>query len=535
MGPARRVLSLAGRAAAGAVGLGAVGLGTVVATDPGAGREYRFWSIVGPCLFRYAWVGRTVTEDAEKKARLDALHARYATEIVDLFIELGGPYIKLGQYLSVRPELVAPQYRDELKKLQSDVPGKTFTEIKEVLDESLGDAMGQFAHISERHFGAASIAQVHEAELLDGRRVAVKVQYPDVRWKFEVDLRCIGHAISIGQNCGLLDEKSNGAIKFFKEIKETSMNELDFVKERANLDALEAVAGARYAGQICIPESIPELCSDRVLTMTYLEGPKLEEEVLRRLSVLGVEQKPVNVREYMADQAAKAKASQEQLAALDEDMSWQGITMRSAARLGPQTLLWLARLTQNVRDISGGQQAINIINVAGVVPTDLQNWCDAAERDLATRRTQAETQAWLETLLDVHGFEVFLCPQFNCDPHPGNIIVMHDGRLGLIDYGQCSTLEDGTIKQAFAQLIVAVADDRSDREIAEAFRAVGIITQNSNDFFTAALARLMFGHLTGDMLRREWHHKLHATDRVVIFPPELVMVYRVAALLRGLG
>eukprot|EP00035_Acanthoeca_spectabilis_P039286 m.60825 g.60825 ORF g.60825 m.60825 type:complete len:103 (-) comp9528_c0_seq4:281-589(-) len=80
--------------------------------------------------------------------------------------------------------------------------------------------------------------------------------------------------------------------------------------------------------------------------------------------------------------------------------------------------------------------------------------------------------------------------------HPGNIIVMPDGRLGLIDYGQCMSFTDETTKRYFAELIVAVADNASDAEIAKAFRGAGIRTKNSNDHFTAAMARIMFGHMT---------------------------------------
>lgn len=144
-----------------------------VSIDPGARREVKFWSVVGPCVARYVWLYRTVPDAEVRRPMAEQLHARYAKPIVNLFMELGGPYVKLGQYLSVRPEIVPDAYRTELKKLQSDVPGKTFDEIRPVL----GDLEARFASIEKEHFGAASIGQVHRATLHDGRSVAVKVQY----------------------------------------------------------------------------------------------------------------------------------------------------------------------------------------------------------------------------------------------------------------------------------------------------------------------------------------------------------------------
>lgn len=71
------------------------------ATDPGAQRELRFWGVIGPCIARYVWVGKTVDDPTERRQRYDELHDAYATPVVDLFMELGGPYIKLGQVQSV--------------------------------------------------------------------------------------------------------------------------------------------------------------------------------------------------------------------------------------------------------------------------------------------------------------------------------------------------------------------------------------------------------------------------------------------------
>jgi predicted unusual protein kinase regulating ubiquinone biosynthesis (AarF/ABC1/UbiB family) len=161
-----------------------------VVAEPGARREVRFWSVAGPCVARYVWLYRTVKDPDQRRPMAEELHARYAKPIVNLFMELGGPYVKLGQYLSVRPEIVPHAYRVELKKLQSDVPGKSYDDIR----PALGELEAKFASIEKNHFGAASIGQVHKATLHDGRQVAVKVQYvcPSV-WCLSISLLSLSY------------------------------------------------------------------------------------------------------------------------------------------------------------------------------------------------------------------------------------------------------------------------------------------------------------------------------------------------------
>ena len=143
-------------------------------------------------------------------------------------------------------------------------------------------------------------------------------------------------------------------------------------------------------------------------------------------------------------------------------------------------------------------------------------------------------RASLRVLVEVHGFEMFATGLFNADPHPGNLIAMDDGRVGLIDYGQCKRLASEP-RRAIAELMVKVADDAPAAEVAAAFRRVGVRTEKGGDEFLSKLARLMFGRVTLEMLEPKWHRELHRSDKVVHFPPDLLMVHRVALILRGLS
>ena len=140
----------------------------------------------------------------------------------------------------------------------------------------------------------------------------------------------------------------------------------------------------------------------------------------------------------------------------------------------------------------------------------------------------------MQVLLEVHGFEVFCTPIFNADPHPGNIKVMSDGRLGLIDYGQCKRIEPSE-RLAIAHFVLAIAEARPRKEIADALRGCGMTTKHDSDEFLADFGGLLFGKLEQKHMQREWHMRLHKADSIVLFPPSLIMLYRMATILRGLA
>ena len=141
----------------------------------------------------------------------------------------------------------------------------------------------------------------------------------------------------------------------------------------------------------------------------------------------------------------------------------------------------------------------------------------------------------LNVLLDVHGFEIFNVGIFNGDPHPGNILVLDDDRLGLIDYGQVKRLSS-TSQLKLARLVCLVADSNStDLDVANAFRDFGVRTKKNNTKFTATMARLMLGQLKPQHMNHDWHMQLHKMDRMVVFPPDMMIFVRVAMLLRGMG
>jgi ubiquinone biosynthesis protein len=192
----------------------------------------------------------------------------------ELLQRLGPTFVKMGQFLALRPDLVPQEYCDELMKLLDRVPPFPWPEAKLILKEDLGiDHEDLFAYVNPRPVAAGSLAQVHFARLKDGSEVALKIQRPNIRDRVLKDLR---RARLIAQ---LLDLSGVTLIasprEIVQELGQWMMQEIDFRNEMENMARLRQV-NAGMPGQR-IPRSYPELSSARVLTAEYLRGVSMSE------------------------------------------------------------------------------------------------------------------------------------------------------------------------------------------------------------------------------------------------------------------
>eukprot|EP00040_Diaphanoeca_grandis_P013955 m.70541 g.70541 ORF g.70541 m.70541 type:complete len:546 (-) comp24239_c0_seq2:163-1800(-) len=509
----------------GIVGATTVGVGGCAAAvaynqSPGFKREVAFWGKVGPVIGHYAWVNKYSKDAAERNAKFSELHKRYSGDILDLFTTLGGLYIKTGQYLSVRPEIVPEAYRSKLKLLQSEVPGRDYEDVKAIVESELGLLSETFASFDQDHIGAASIGQAHRARTLDDQDVVVKVMYPDVEWQFKVDLRCLKNVIDIGVWFDAVDGPS--VQSSYKELEVQYLAELNYEEEVKNLKEISDSVKEAYKGRVAFPEALPHLSSKHVITMTFLAGPKLEDEMNRRLKRLGIETN-TDIRSILNSKPNVNPKTKDTVEMVDAELTTDrsgnyssAVGYYAVALLGPAQTLRLIR---------------NCEWMYTSIATQLGYF---SEIDATAIGFQGSEKKLIDTLLDVHGYEIFRTKLFNADPHPGNIILMEGDKLGLIDYGQCKRL-DKTARRNIAACIVAVSEGHTDEEVATAMRNVGFKTKNDNASFYASFAQLLFGHIQVEMLDPAWHVALNKKDRIVTFPPEMIMVYRVAALLRGLA
>jgi ubiquinone biosynthesis protein len=233
------------------------------------------------------WGSKVVPVESDRSHRGEHLR--------EMFDELGPTFVKFGQLLSTRPDVVPPDIIVELRKLQDDVTPFPYPQVEQVVEAELGLPIEKlFVEFSERPIAAASIGQVHDATLPNGRRVAVKVQRPNAPKQIDADLQLLYQAAKITKERvraldfvdarGLVDE-------FGRSIRQ----ELDYRHEARNAQTFHR----NFAGDphVRIPKVIWSYTRARVLTLEYLEGVQLQDldpdeytlEERRRLAYLMTE------------------------------------------------------------------------------------------------------------------------------------------------------------------------------------------------------------------------------------------------------
>ena len=189
--------------------------------------------------------------------------------------QLGPTFIKLGQILSLRPDLIPKQYVKELSNLQDDVPEFPYEEVRNIIETELKKPINKlFKTFSKKPIAAASISQVHKATLHNGKVVAVKVQRPDIQKQMKTD-------IDIMYALAKYLEKHHKSIRRYrpvgiiKEFEEWTLRELDFRKEAKNAKRFRK--NARNVKSLVIPEVYTKLSTERVLTLEFIDGVELHQ------------------------------------------------------------------------------------------------------------------------------------------------------------------------------------------------------------------------------------------------------------------
>jgi ubiquinone biosynthesis protein len=189
-----------------------------------------------------------------------------------LLEELGPTYVKIGQIVSSQGRVLPSAWADELGKLQSEVRPFAYEDVRAIVTGSLGSPPDDlYESFNPRPLAAASLAQVHEATMTDGRRVAVKVQRPNIHEQLRSDVRILqrGAAVLERRVRWARDADLSGVVR---EFGETLVRELDYTIEAYNARRLARVL-SRVDG-VHVPVVEPVLSSDRVLTAEFIEGVK---------------------------------------------------------------------------------------------------------------------------------------------------------------------------------------------------------------------------------------------------------------------
>lgn len=370
------------------------------------------------------WLGHEQVGDIAQMS--DGERIRLACE------ELGPTFVKLGQVLSTRPDVVPPEIAKELEKLQSGTKADRPETVRNTVEEELGGTLEElFTDFDETPLASASIGQVHRATLLDGTGVVVKVRHPGIEERVEVDFDILSAL------AGFLEEH-DGTLKAIQiksvveEARRTLRGELDFRRELRNITFFRRAFADRE--DLHFPEPFPECSTRRVLTMELLDGYSV--------------------------------ANEERLVADGHD--------RKALAL------------------------------AGV-----------------------------HLFLDM----VFRDGVFHADPHPGNVFVLLDGRLGLIDFGMVGRVDED-MRDDLLDLLVGFT--RADmREIDRAVRRLGVIPTDIDDSafrrdigeFQAELASTKIDELDIAGLLEQFSAILRRHR--ILLPPGVSMLIKLLIMLEG--
>ena len=219
-----------------------------------------------------------------KHMRPTALHRLQGRVLRRMYLALGATFVKVGQVLSTRPDLLSKESAGELRELQDELPPFSFQFVEQTVVEDLGGSITEhFAEFTSHPIAAASVAQVHRATLHDGTNVAVKVLRPNVRQLVERDGRIMRAMARLIETLSPSSQVSR-PVEHAEHILESMISQTDLSIELSNYRQF----GENFANDtsVIFPKVYPELSSSRLLTMTYFEGEKIDQVETARYPVI---------------------------------------------------------------------------------------------------------------------------------------------------------------------------------------------------------------------------------------------------------
>ena len=418
--------------ALGTLGTASAGVYAYSKTDEGIERSLEFWRNILPIYFRYRFVQFLnedigfINDDSAGARYLD-LHNRYTDEVKLITYKLRGYYLKSAQLMSTQDDFIPEAYMSWLKNTQDNVPSefKDAKQVRKYVSDILKSELNKdfdevFETFDYTPIGVASIGQVHKATLKgSGEQVAVKLQLPNMESRFRADVS------TIKMFCKLATPQF---VPTFDEIERQFCTEFDYLGEAQNLHEIRRLVLPRWGDQVAIPRPYLSLCSRHLLTMEYLDGVKVVDGVRAQFKALaGLSGDSRSLEEIEAERVQAIRDGTMRLLSLEEadrqrqQLAWGVFVKDWIFSFNPLRFVY----NHTVCPLTGSETWGYVVTLPAV-----------EGKGGGGGGLQVDLGRVLRLLCDVHASEIFEAGSFNADPHPGNIILMPNGKIGLIDYGQ---------------------------------------------------------------------------------------------------
>jgi aarF domain-containing kinase len=469
------------------LGATTAGLSAYTFSDESLNRAVRFYGLAFPAYLHYELLDRFLTwqsaDSIRREKAFSKLHSFYSPIMRDHVLRMRGFFLKAAQLMSTREDFVPSEYLEWTTKMQNEAP-VTFSaeQAKAIVCEGLGirSISDVFSEWINTPVGSASIGQVYKAKLRKNDEwVAVKVQAPNAEHQFKSDLRA----------CKIFCQVAlPHLVVSLEEIERQFLTEFDYKLEAENLREIHnnLITNGPWGSTVVVPKPYTDMCSKNVLVMDFIQGRKVSDIF----------------SEYLNEIALKEKKSVGEIKTEFKNR----ILKEGLTNLGKRW--WYFTFSRMYDWITGSRKKITV-NVVDL----------------------------LETAMKVHGHQIFVNGAFNGDPHPGNLILTDDGKLGLVDFGQVKRLGPQRLEQ-IARLIVALDDDRQE-EIVSIALEMGSSNKYNIPEVIYRLTAFWFDRDTPDITQGLDIHKfleeMERRDPQKVLCQDLVMVSRCSVMLRSLG
>mmetsp|Transcript_95928 Transcript_95928/g.280387 ORF Transcript_95928/g.280387 Transcript_95928/m.280387 type:complete len:774 (+) Transcript_95928:117-2438(+) len=428
----------------------------------GLSRAFHFVRLVMPILLHYKlkqllnrMIGRTVPDK-----EWEDMHSYWAPRCLAIAERMQGFYIKVGQHLATCGLNTLPViYVDYFTTLLEHCPSQPFSTVKHIVEKELGPLARTFEIFDELPMNAASTGQVHCAKLWGGHEVVVKVQHPDAEWTFGVDLQLFVMTAELFQVPGS---------DIVRQVQDNLQNEFDYEREAAQ----QREAAMHLTG---FPNIVVPLPVDRLHPQTPIPGGLCTKRVL------------VMDRLYGTSLADWGRAQ------LESEARCQGKTRKE---LQDELMKRPSDDLENMRPsavfLAAYFMAIRSVDLACNTPLFAYNWglgyALGQPLEYVDTPLPPNIHHITDELLAAQAHLIFQAGFVNADPHAGNVMLLTDGRIALIDWGQVVRL---TVDQRclLAGLYIAVADG-DDPMSADCMRTLGGKTAHDWDWTQAQWAKI---------------------------------------------